>query len=56
MSLLTLSRCDRVTDEALIVVASIAIWNRNKLAVGISLGVWGCNVAFLVQGRPLLYN
>ena len=43
-------------DEALIVVASIAIWNRNKLAVRISLGVWGCNVAFLVQGKLLLFN
>jgi len=43
-------------DEALIVVASIAIWNRKKLAVGISLGVWGCNVAFLIQGGPPLFN
>ena len=56
MSLPTLSRCEHVPDKALIVVASIAIWNREKLVVGISLGVWGCNAAFLVQGKPLLFN
>lgn len=43
-------------DGALILVASIAIWNRKKLAVGISLTVWGCNVAFLIQGEPPLFN
>jgi len=42
--------------EALIMVVSIAIWNRKKLAVWISLGVWGCNVAFLIQGKSLLCN
>jgi hypothetical protein len=32
-------------------VVSIAIWNRNRLVMAISLIVWGINVAFLIQGK-----
>jgi hypothetical protein len=30
---------------------SIAIWNKNKIVVGISFGVWMTNIAFLIQGE-----
>jgi hypothetical protein len=32
-------------------VISIAIWNRNRLVMAMSLIVWGTNVAFLIQGK-----
>ena len=37
----------------LIEVSSIAIWNRNKVAVVIAISVWGINVVFLVEGGCL---
>ncbi len=30
---------------------SIAIWNKNRVVVAISLGVWMINVGFLIQGE-----
>jgi hypothetical protein len=30
---------------------SIAIWNKNRVVVAISLGVWMTNIAFLIQGE-----
>jgi hypothetical protein len=40
-------------DQVLTEVASIAIWNRKKLAVVTSLAVWGANLGFLIQGKSL---
>jgi hypothetical protein len=37
----------------LIEASSIAIWNRNKVAVVIAIGVWAVNVVFLVEGAYL---
>lgn len=34
-------------------VSSIAIWNKNKIAVATATGVWITNVALLIQGEPL---
>ena len=34
-------------------LASIAIWNKNKVIVGLSILVWGINGSFLVQGESL---
>ncbi len=41
-------------NQELIEIASIAIWNRNKVATAAAIGVWVINVAFLIQGKPLL--
>lgn len=30
--------------------ASIAIWDRNKIAVALAISTWGINVAFLIEG------
>jgi hypothetical protein len=30
---------------------SMAIWNKNKVVIAISLGVWMTNLAFLIQGE-----
>ena len=42
--------------QALIEAVSIAIWNKNKIAVALAIGTWAINVAFLILGRfhPLL--
>jgi len=47
---ISLSFLSTAAASLLIVLRIIAIWNRKKLAVGISLAVWGCNVGFLIQG------
>ncbi|KAF8492838.1 hypothetical protein F5888DRAFT_880283 [Russula emetica] len=39
-----------VTASLLIVLRIIAIWNKNRVIVTISLGVWMTNIAFLIQG------
>ena len=31
--------------------SSVAIWNKNRVVVAISLGVWMTNIAFLIQGE-----
>jgi hypothetical protein len=36
--------------QALIEAASIAIWNKNRIAVALAIGTWAINVAFLIQG------
>ena len=36
--------------QALIEAVSIAIWNKNKIAVALAIGTWAINVAFLIQG------
>ena len=41
-------------NQELIEIASIAIWNRNKIATAAAIGVWVINVAFLIQGKSLL--
>ena len=32
---------------------STAIWNRNKIAVAVAIGVWAINIAFFIQGRSV---
>jgi hypothetical protein len=32
----------------------IAIWDRKRIIVAFAAGLWGINVAFLIQGKPLL--
>jgi hypothetical protein len=32
----------------------IAIWDRKKIIVAFATGVWGINIAFLIQGKSLL--
>ncbi|KAI0279432.1 hypothetical protein BGY98DRAFT_968908 [Russula aff. rugulosa BPL654] len=39
-----------VTSSLLIVLRIIAIWNKNKVIIVISFGVWMTNIAFLIQG------
>ena len=36
--------------KTLIEAASVAIWNRNKIAVALAIGTWVINVAFLILG------
>jgi hypothetical protein len=31
----------------------IAIWDRKKIIVAFATGVWGVNIAFLIQGKSL---
>lgn len=31
--------------------SSIAIWNKHRVVVAISLGIWMINIAFLIQGE-----
>lgn len=38
-------------DQSLMDDFSIAIWNKNRVVVAISLGVWMTNIAFLIQGE-----
>jgi len=38
----------------LIGIASLAIWNRNKVAVAMAISVWVINVGFLIQGKSRL--
>ena len=38
-------------DQTLMDDFSMAIWNKNRVVVAISLGVWTANVAFLIQGE-----
>jgi hypothetical protein len=30
---------------------SIAIWNKNRVVVAISLGMWMINICFIIQGE-----
>ncbi|KAF8496138.1 hypothetical protein F5888DRAFT_1804280 [Russula emetica] len=41
------------TSSLLIVLRIIAIWDRKKVIVAFATGVWGINVAFLIQGKFL---
>ena len=41
-------------DQLLIEIASVAIWNRNKIVMGAAIIVWCVNVGFLIQGKSLL--
>ena len=41
-------------NQLLIEIASVAIWNRNKVVVVASSIVWCVNVGFLIQGKSLL--
>jgi hypothetical protein len=38
-------------DQSLVDDFSTAIWNKNRVVVAISLGVWMTNIAFLIQGE-----
>lgn len=40
--------------QVFIETASIAIWNANRTIVAIAIGIWGINIAFLVQGESVL--
>jgi len=44
------------TNEVLIETASSAIWNRNKVAVGMAFSVWVINIGFLIQGMSRLLS
>ena len=33
--------------------SSFAIWNKNKVVVGIAAGVWGINFALMLAGKFL---
>jgi len=39
-----------VTASLLIVLRVIAIWNKHRVVAAISFGIWGTNIAFLIQG------
>jgi hypothetical protein len=32
---------------------SIAVWQKNKLAIGLAIGVWLINASFLLEGKTL---
>jgi hypothetical protein len=34
-------------------IASIAIWNRNRVVVATAIGVWGINVVISIQSKSL---
>jgi hypothetical protein len=38
-------------NQALIGVASIAIWNKNKVLMAVTISLWGIEVVFLIQGK-----
>lgn len=40
--------------QVFIETASIAIWNANRTVAAIAIGIWGINIAFLVQGESVL--
>ena len=40
-------------NQALINVASIAIWNRNKVATALAMSVWGASVGFHLHSKSL---
>ena len=41
-------------SKALMVAARIAIWNRNRIVVMISVGVWLTNVAFMIHSKSAI--
>ena len=41
----------RLPNQTFIEVASIAIWNRNKVIMAISISMWGINPVLLVQSK-----
>jgi len=41
-------------NQALMKFARIAIWNKNRVVVVMSIGVWGINAALSIQGGSLL--
>ncbi|KAI0274127.1 hypothetical protein BGY98DRAFT_95476 [Russula aff. rugulosa BPL654] len=41
------------TSSLLMVLRIIAIWNRKTIIVALATGVWGVNIAFLIQGKSL---
>ncbi|KAN0118077.1 hypothetical protein V8E52_005664 [Russula decolorans] len=49
-SVLTFGYLAFATASLLIVLRIMAIWNKNRVVVAISLGVWMANIAFLIQG------
>jgi hypothetical protein len=40
--------------QAHIEATRIAIWNRNKIVMAMTIGIWGINLAFLILGMSLL--
>ena len=40
--------------QAHIEATRIAIWNRNKIVIALTIGIWGVNLAFLTSGMSLL--
>jgi len=49
--LINISVIPKSPQSDLIEVSSIAIWNRNRFAVVVSIIVWATNAAFLIQGK-----
>jgi hypothetical protein len=40
-------------NQELIDTASIAIWNKHRVAVMLAITVWGIDVVFHIQSKPL---
>ena len=40
-------------NQVLIDTASIAIWNRNKVVVTLSIIVWGISTGFHIRSKPV---
>jgi hypothetical protein len=40
-------------NQALIEIASIATWEKNKVAMTAAIGIWCINIVFLIQGKCL---
>jgi hypothetical protein len=38
------------------VPASVAIWNRHRVAVGVAFGTWGIYLVFLIQGMSFPFH
>ena len=43
-------------NQALIEAASIAIWNKNNIAVALAIGTWIINVVFLILGMSFPFQ
>jgi hypothetical protein len=41
-------------SKVLMELVSIAIWNRNKIVIGIVVAVWGTSISFFLESESLL--
>jgi hypothetical protein len=42
------------SSNVLMELVSIAIWNRNKIIIGIVIAVWGTSISFFLESESLL--